>query len=125
MASIANVRLSAKKSTGAGNNWDITVKYTAKFSEYEWKTANFKFKDGFMLWESDTFSDDRLTGVVSGSVFNPNAATVERTLTHHISGSTLNTEWGEEELYVVVRLQNIDLNLPLYTRKSGILDIDP
>lgn len=124
MASITDIRLSATKVTGAGNNWDITVRYNARFSSFEWQTGNFNFRDGFVLWEDDVFSDDQLTGVVAVSVFNPNAAVVARTLTHRINGDTLDTEWGQEELYAIVRLRNIDLNI-LYTERSPTLRISP
>lgn len=125
MASITNIRLSATKVTGAGNNWDVTVKYDAHFSQYEHQTANFRFRDGFVLWESDRVTrDDQLTGVVAVSVFNPNAAVVTRTLTHRIDADTLDTEWGREELYAIVRLRNIDLDV-LYTGRSPILKLSP
>jgi hypothetical protein len=124
MASITNISLSATKVTGAGNNWDVTVRYNANFSTFEWQTGNFTFRDGFVLWEEDPIWDDKLTGVVAVSTFNPNAAVVTRTLTHRISGSTLNTEWGQEELYARVRLRNVDLNI-LYTKKSSTLNLSP
>jgi len=124
MADIADIRLSATKVTGGGNNWDITVRYNARFSQFEFQTGNFDFRDGFVLWEDDPFSDDQLTGVVAVSVFNPNGPVVARTLTHRISGDTLDTELGQEELYAIVRLRNLGLNL-LYTAKSPTLNLSP
>jgi hypothetical protein len=124
MADITNITLSATKVTGGGNNWDITVKYNARFSQFEFQTGNFDFRDGFVLWEDDPFSDDQLTGVVAVSVFNPNTAVVARTMTHRINGDTLDTELGQEELYAIVRLRNLGLNL-LYTAKSPILKLSP
>ena len=56
MASITNVVLSATKSTGAGNTWKLTVTYDAVFSKFE--LDNFNFRDGFVVWEDDIFSDD-------------------------------------------------------------------
>lgn len=127
MAAIRNIRLSAKKETGTGNRWQITVNYDAHFSQHEVDT--YEFRDGFVLKEDDSGSwfggsDDRLTGVVAVSRFNPNARVVPRTLTHTISGDTLDTELGEEELYVVVRLRNLDLNW-LYTERSSKLYLSP
>ena len=123
MATISNVRLTIAKTTGAGNNWVITVSYRAGFSQQEWSTSNYNFRDSFQLWEEDDGidGDDAITGSVSASTFNPNAATVNRTLTANISGDSLNNEWfGDERFYVVVRLWNMDLNIR-YKAKSGIL----
>ena len=123
MANMSKVRLTIAKTTDAGNNWVITVKYTARFSQQEWSTSNYNFRDSFQLWEEDggLDGDDAITGSVSGSTFNPPAAAVYRTLTANVSGDALNNEWfGDERFYVVVRLQNTDLNIK-YTAKSGIL----
>ncbi|HEU4843073.1 MAG TPA: hypothetical protein VFT05_02310 [Burkholderiaceae bacterium] len=38
-----------------------------------------------------------------------------------ISGDTLATELGSEELYPIVRLRNLDLNLLYPQKKGGIL----
>jgi hypothetical protein len=124
MASISNIKLSAAKATGAGNTWDLTVTYDANFSPFE--VANFNFRDGFVVWEEDDWPnpDDQLTGVVGVTQFNPTATPTRRTMRHRISGSTLDTEWFGEEIYVVVRLRNLDLNL-LYTKKSGVLHLNP
>ena len=126
MANVRNVRLTAAKTAGAGNNWVITVKYTARFSQQEWSTSNYNFRDSFQLWEEDNgewgdFTDDAITGHVSASTFNPNAAVVNRTLTYNINGDTLNNDLlGDERLYAVVRLRNMDLNIR-YQGKSEIL----
>ena len=124
MASISNIKLSATKQTGGGNNWKLTVTYDAIFSPFE--IANFTYRDGFEVWEQDDWPnpDDHLTGVVGVSSFNPTASPTRRTMTHIISGSTLDTEWFGEELYVIVRLRNLDLNL-LVTRTSSNLHLNP
>lgn len=130
MADITNIQMTASKVTGSGNNWDITVSYDAVFSNYEWKTANFNFRDGFVLMESDAGeifggSDDQLTGVVAVSSFNPNEPKVRRVMKLRISGDTLDTELGAEELYPVVRLRNLDLNLLYPPKKGPILQLNP
>jgi hypothetical protein len=122
MATIKNIKLSATKTSGAGDTWRLTVTYDAVFSKFE--VENFNFRDGFVVWEDDIFSDDQLTGVVGISVFNPTTTTVKRTMTATISGDTLDTELGQEELYVVVRLRNLDLNI-LQTKKSANLSLSP
>ncbi len=130
MADITNIQTTASKASGAGNNWDITVTYDAVFSQYEWKTANFTFRDGFILMESDQGeifggADDQLTGIVAVSTFNPNEPKVRRVMKLRISGDTLDTELGSEELYPVVRLRNLDLNLLYPQKKGGILHLNP
>ncbi len=124
MASIANPTISAKKTSGAGDNWDVTVEYDALFSAFELTTANFTYRDGFVLWEDDPFDNDQLTGVVAVSVFNPTVSPVHRKMTFRVSGDTLDTELGQEELFAVIRLRNLDLNI-LKTRKTGILKLSP
>jgi hypothetical protein len=122
MASITNIKLSATKVTGGGDNWKLTVTYDAVFSKFE--IDNFNFRDGFIVWEDDPFDDDKLTGVVAVSVFNPTGSPTKRTMTTTISADTLDTELGDEEIYVFVRLRNLDLNI-LYTKKSGVLHLSP
>lgn len=124
MASITNIKLSATKDTSQPKNWTITVEYDAIFTPFE--LANFNFRDGFVIWEADDWPnpDDQLTGVVGVSAFNPSASPMHRKMTHVINASTLDTEWFGEELYVVVRLRNVDLNI-LYTKKSRILHLNP
>lgn len=124
MANITDVKLSAKKSTGSGNNWDICVDYIATFSRVEWQTANYTFRDCFQLWEADPIWDDELTGWVACSNFNPAAASVKRTLCRKISADTLDTEWGKEEIYAKVRLLNVDLTIAYY-KNSPQLKINP
>jgi hypothetical protein len=122
MASITNIVFSATKSTTSGDNWKLTVTYDAVFSAFE--LANFTFRDGFEVWEDDPINDDKLTGVVAVSTFNPSVSPTRRTLTTTISGDTLDTELGQEELYTIVRLRNLDLNV-LQTKKSNILQLKP
>jgi hypothetical protein len=122
MAFITNIALSATKVTGAGDSWRLTVTYDAVFSKFE--IDNFTFRDGFVVWEEDPVDDDKLTGVVGVSVFNPSASPTRRTLTTTISGDTLDTELGQEEIYTVVRLRNLDLNI-LWQKKSSVLTLSP
>lgn len=127
MAKIKNVKLSAAKATGQGNMWVLTVTYDAEFSSYE--VANFNFRDGFVVWERDPAPnpDDRLTGLVGISEFNPTVTPTKRTMKHTISGATLNTEQGVhdvEELYVEVAITNLDLDIST-TQKSITLHLNP
>ncbi|MEX0267632.1 hypothetical protein AB3R30_00685 [Leptolyngbyaceae cyanobacterium UHCC 1019] len=102
------------------------MKYTARFSQQEWSTSNYNFRDSFQLWEEDNgefldSTDDAITGHVAASTFNPSAAIVNQTLTYNINGDTLNNDLlGDERLYAVVRLRNMDLNIR-HQGKSQIL----
>jgi hypothetical protein len=122
MASITNIVLSATKTTGAGDTWRLTATYDAVFSKFELDA--FTYRDGFVVWEDDPFDNDKLTGVVGVSVFNPTTSPTKRTITTTISGDTLDTELGEEEIFVIVRLRNLDLNI-LQTKKSNTLHLKP
>ena len=127
MAFISNIKFSATKTAGVQHSWKVTVKYNANFTPYELSTGNFRFKDSFAVWEDDSWpnSDDRVTGEVGGSVFNPTASPTVRTLTYTLTNSerAIADEIFGEELYAVVKLTNIDLNVP-YTKKSATLHID-
>jgi hypothetical protein len=126
MASIRNIRLTVAKTTGSGDMWDVTVKYDAHFSAHE--IANFKYRDGFELWEEDDWpsDDDRLVGgVLDVKEFNPTASPTTRTMKYRVSGSVLdNDDFGNSEIYTWVRLRNLDLNV-LYRAKSRVLSVDP
>ena len=120
MATITNARLTLTK--GAGPNWTATVRYTARFSQFE--VNNFNFRDGFVLWEDDPFENDQITGVVGVSVFNPAALSVNRTMTAVVSGDDLDTEIGQEEIFAKVRLRNLELNV-LYTGATDTVHVSP
>jgi hypothetical protein len=122
MPTINNIVLSATKRTNTGNSWEIAVDYNATFSAVE---VGERFKDGFILWEEDPIRDDKLSTLVGGGDITPrNAGTVPRRLSARFSGNTLNTEIGEEELYAVVHLQNVDRGTEI-KGKSPILKLDP
>ncbi|MDX6683412.1 MAG: hypothetical protein QOG94_3451 [Solirubrobacteraceae bacterium] len=125
MATIINPKISAQKSSASGNSWEITVEYDATFSAYELNQANFTYRDGFVLMEDDDFFDDQLTGVVGVSVFNPTKSPTHRTMRARIDGETLDTELGQEELFAVVRLRNLDLNFLHQTVASPVMTLSP
>ena len=123
MASISNVKLSATKDAPS-NSWRVAVSYKAYFSAFE--LANFNYRDGFVLWESDwPDPDDKITGVVGVSQFNPTVSPTTRTMTYTLRPSDVDKidEFLGEELYAVIRLRNIDLNL-LVEKKSPTLNIN-
>lgn len=114
---------------GTTNTYSLNVIYQVKFDPFE--IANFKFREGFVLWEEDdTSSDDMLTGVVSVKEFAPKDLLLSqdliatRTLTFTISGDVLDTELGGEELYAMVRLRNLNLNI-LFEKRSTTLPLAP
>jgi hypothetical protein len=124
MAVIDRIRLSANRVRGAGGRWDVTVRYTARFSPFEVNGGQFTFRDGFVLEEDDPLLHDPLTGVVAVSTFNPTDTEVERTLTHRIDRGPLDGELGPDELFAVVRLRNVDLNL-VTTGQSSPVRLSP
>jgi hypothetical protein len=107
----------------AGNQWRLSVTYTATFSPFE--VANFNFRDAIQVWEDDPFDDDRLTGWRNDLNFNPGAGSVVRTKTTTVSGDTLDTELGGEEIFLKIRLFNIDLNTPPVVKNSGTINLAP
>jgi hypothetical protein len=107
----------------AGNQWRLSVTYTATFSAFE--VANFNFRDAIQVWEDDPFDDDRLTGWRNDANFNPGAASVVRTKTTTVSGDTLDTELGGEEIFMKIRLFNVDLNTPPVVKSSSNINLAP
>jgi hypothetical protein len=121
VAYIKNANLNAEKLNGG--TWRIHVRYDAVFSRYE--LDHFKFRDGFVLWEQDTLSDnDQLSGVVNIEYFNPSTSPMHREKLVDIDEDSLDTEWGEEELYAQIRLRNLDLNI-LYTKYTPVFSVSP
>jgi hypothetical protein len=123
MATITNVgRLSAQQLPG--NNWKLSVDYDANFSEQEIQ-QQFQYRDSFVVWEDDTSDDDKITNHRSVGTFKPSAKTVKRTLTTQVPGDMLDTELGAEEIYVVIHLENLDLNVKFPTKSSAAISISP
>lgn len=123
MATITNVGpLSAQQLPG--NNWKLTVTYEANFSEQEVK-EQYDFRDSFAIREDDSVYDDKLPGPHGVGTFKPSAKTVKRTLTTEVKGDVLNTEAGAEEIYVVIYLENLDLNVKFPTKNSNTISISP
>ena len=125
MANITNTKISAKKSSGSGNIWEITVEYDATFTSYELNNADFSFRDGFVLWEDDPVWNDQLTGVVGVSVFNPSKSPTHRRMSARIDANTLNTEAFREELFARVRLRNMELNWLYPEVRTPLLKLSP
>ncbi len=77
----------------SGNIWTLRATYTATFTDQEKNSPlNYTFRDSFQISESDTFSDDQITGSVSATNFNPSTNSVQRTLTATVNGNDLDTE---------------------------------
>jgi hypothetical protein len=120
MAKIRNIVTSATKGTTTGDTWTITAHYDFEVNDDELKLG-FKYKDCFEVWEDDPWKDQKLTKKVSCSVFKPSANLTKRTLTTRISSDNLNTEFGGEEIYVKVYLENDTLNFPYPPKRSSNL----
>jgi len=122
MAEIKNIELRATETSS--KIWKLTVKYDCVLTEKE-LGLDFDYKDWFEVWEDDLDLDNKLTGKVGVSVFDPSTKITKRTLTANISASTLNTElFGTEEIYVKVYLKNTTLNIQYPTKESGLLYLD-
>jgi hypothetical protein len=121
MASVSNVNVSVKKQTGS-SLWTVTVKYNANFTNFE-KSSGMQFKERVRLWEADP-NTDNLLKTVWGGLFDPATNTVARTITFTIGEGTLDTEWGEEELYIKVNLWNASLGIWSGSGMSGTLHLD-
>ena len=108
----------------SSNNWKLTVTYEANFSNQEVQ-QQYNFRDSFAIREDDSVYDDKLPGPHGVRTFKPSAKTVKRTLTTEVKGDLLNTEAGAEEIYVVIYLENVDLNVKFPTQKSNTISICP
>lgn len=124
MAEIRNIVLSATKATTSGNIWRLTVQYDLAIKDKELK-LDFDYEDWFEVWEDDPFNDDKLTGKVGRSEFDPSNNLIRRTLTTTIDGSKLNTEIGKEEIYVKVYLKNDTLDYQYPPKRSNNLRLNP
>ena len=122
MAGIANIQpVSAQKLSG--DQWRLTVTYTATFSQFE--VNNHNFRDWIQVWEDDPFSDDQLTGNRNVADFNPGSTQVQRTKTTTVSSDTLDTELGAEEIYLKIFLRNVDLGVNAPSKNSAIINLAP
>jgi hypothetical protein len=102
--SISNIKVSVEQPSS--NLWRFTVLYDATFSQFE--VDNFTFLEGFEIWEEDTFDDDQVTRLVGKVQFNPSKIQeLKRKLVAEVSGTTLDTELGAEEIYVKVKVENL------------------
>jgi hypothetical protein len=124
MAEIRNIVFSATKTTPTSNTWQLKVQYDCESSDIELRN-DYVFEDWFEVWEDDPFNDDKLTGKVGSSTFNPSTNFVKRTLTTTIDSNRLNTEIGREELYVKVFLKNVSLTIQMPTKRSTNLHLKP
>jgi hypothetical protein len=114
MANPNNINFSVKKQTGS-SLWTVTVKYNAAFNNFE-KSSGMQFKERVRLWEDDPVDNDLLK-TVWGGLFDPATNTVARTITFTIGEGKLDTEWGEEELFVKVKIWNDSLGF--WTGQEG------
>ena len=110
----------------SGNTWTLRVRYTATFTNQE-KDAplNYTFRDSIRIMESDTFSDDSVTGWVSATNFNPSANSVQRTLTAVVNGNDLDTELGGEEVYAKIQIRNFTTGGVPLVRKTSVINLSP
>jgi hypothetical protein len=90
-----------------------------------WYDRNALREGYFVRIEEVGKNSVKVTGVVAVGQFNPTASPTNRTMTYLLKGAELDKadEIFGEELYAVVRLRNLDLNL-LVERKSPVLNIN-
>ena len=110
----------------SGSLWTLRVTYTATFTDQEKNPPlNYTFRDSIQIWESDTFSDDQITGWVTASNFNPSTNSVQRTLTTVVKGDDLDTELGGEEIYAKIQLRNFTTGGVPQVKKTAIINLSP
>lgn len=121
---ITNIQpISASQS---GSLWTLRVTYTATFTDQEKNPPlNYTFRDSIQIRESDTFSDDNITGFISASNFNPSTNSVQRTLTAVVKGDDLDTELGGEEVYAKIQLRNFTTGGVPLVRKTAVINLSP
>lgn len=126
MASVRDVKLSVTKSNDSQPIWLVNVSYTAKFNPPE--LTGFKFREKFILREDDSgeiFNGaDDVIKTQWGKEFDPSKAEVQREISFKVPESDLDTEGGEERLYVQVRLYNTSFNIGPYKGHSQTLALD-
>lgn len=115
------------KVTQSGNTWTLKVTYTATFTNQEKDPPlNYTFRDSIQIWEDDTSSpDDRITGWVSASNFNPSQNSVQRTLAAVVNGDDLDTELGGEEIYAKIQLRNFTTGGVPMIRNTPTINLAP
>jgi hypothetical protein len=121
--SINNIQVSVEKPSN--NLWRFTVFYDVTFTKFE--VDNFTFLEGFEIWEDDNFNDDKVTRLLGRVQFRPSKTQeLQRKLVGEVSGSTLDTEIGAEEIYVKVKVQNITIpgTAPL-EKNSKVINLAP
>ncbi|KAM3106176.1 hypothetical protein [Phormidesmis sp. 146-33] len=121
---ITNIQpISASQS---GSLWTLKVTYTATFTDQEKNPPlNYTFRDSIQIRESDTFSDDNITGLVAASNFNPSTNSVQRTLTTVVKGDDLDTELGGEEIYAKIQLRNFTTGGVPVVRRTPVINLSP
>jgi hypothetical protein len=120
---IKNIQVSVEQPSN--NLWRFTVFYDVAFTQFE--VDNFTFLEGFEIWEDDNFNDDKVTRLVGKVQFKPSKTQEsKRKLVAEVSGSTLDTELGAEEIYVKVKVQNISIpgTIP-FEKNSQVINLAP
>ena len=100
--------------TGSPNQYRVTV--SGYVSNYYPRGVDIAVR----LWGEDEWYDDLLVGPVIGTMdgdFLPGPFTVSFT----VSGSTLNEDWGRDELYAGVRIYNRSTGQQVQTAETNRL----
>jgi len=110
----------------SGNMWTLRVTYTAAFTNQEVaQPLNYTFRDSIQIWEDDVLRNDKITGWVGASNFNPASASVVRTLTAVVNGDDLDTELGGEEIFAKIRLRNFTTGGVPQERNTANINLAP
>ncbi|HEX8852551.1 MAG TPA: hypothetical protein VF754_03640 [Pyrinomonadaceae bacterium] len=121
MASISNIQFSAKKSAGDDRAWVVEVRYDASFLADE-LSKKYQFSDHCELYDDDPSFDDYLAS--GGNIsFVPTTSPVKRVITIDTTETTLDTDVGNEELYVIVFLKNQTTGEEVNRKSDKILSL--
>lgn len=121
MASIANIKFSAKKTAGQDDWWTFEVTYDAYFTSTEIANKE-QYYDQFQIREEDTFEDDPIDWSTHGS-FYATSSLINRKLTHDVTEYQLDTEWGSEQIYIIVSLKNVKTGNKVTGQSKTILSL--
>lgn len=79
--------------------------------QFEARELNSLWELRMSLWEDDYVNDDRLGSEIK-TTFRPNSTTVNRQMAKRLSKSTVDTEWGDEEVYGKITLVPLESPQP-------------
>jgi hypothetical protein len=126
MVALGNAGLSGSQ---AGEHWTLTVTFDVQFNPGE-LGQNFVYGDRIDFYEHDsglTFGDDHLGGLAEEQFTKPAGGgnTLARRAVRSFHEDTLDTEWGGEEIYAVIKVRNVTTSGAFVELRTPRLNISP